>query len=316
MGVTQLVRIRALSLRDELGGAVRGGEQRGAPGALLERLKVIHETISYWLQPPGDDFQLRAAVTEADQVLKLWDEWLATGQLAPELADRPAKPQHERIAAPSVTIPVRFTDGEELRRFYLQDISRGGVFLRARQVLPVLSHVVFDITMPDGHEIKLNGRVVRVVRPEESGPDHPSGMGVEFLDLTQEVKDRIGAYVERLKRRSSVPPTAAVTRTAAASTSVPAHAEAAARTLDQEDDLALVRRLLWLVAEGSVLGRSAEEVFGLPADAPPARQREVFERTRTLLAPERPPPGLGEEETAAVDKILAELESLIEADSE
>ena len=125
------------------------------------------------------------------------------------LASGSEKRQHERVAPEGVTIRIRFTDASALEEYYLRDISRGGIFLRARKLKPLRSQLQVALAMPDGTELMLRGEVVHLVQPEEATPARPSGMGVQFLDLTPEILQKIGAYVLQLKAQPTQSPTKA-----------------------------------------------------------------------------------------------------------
>jgi uncharacterized protein (TIGR02266 family) len=321
----------------------------------------------------------------------------------------PDKRKDERVSAPGVAIRVRFTDANDLEQYFLRDISRGGIFLRAKNLKPLHSHLFVVLALPDGGEVKLKAEVVHVVTAEEAQPSRPAGMGVQFLDMTPEVKQRLAEYIDRLKGRAAegvnsapavessaqpAPPSAAAPAAAAPAPPparsprptpmvmpqrqpqptphdeiidarpgaeptgiglprAPARApvltpppimappaerpvpvspllldpeaaaaefdaspsqasDASAQAYEEENDVALLRRLCWLMAEGGLLGRPVKELFGVPAGAPAVLRREVYERMRKALAPERPPAYLGAEEARAIARALALLESLTE----
>jgi len=253
------------------------------------------------------------------------------------------KRQHERVAAGGAAIRVRFNDVSDLEQYFIRDISRGGIFLRAKNLKPLQSQLFVVLAMPDGGEVKLRAEVVHVVSPEESTPQRPSGMGVQFLDLTPETKQQIAEYVERLKARSSAagaaeghpdvgkenvvaqpqpPQSASASRAGpvaspperAAPRPEPAAAEPEGARESAEDERALLRRLCWLLAEGGVMGRPMPEVFGIGPPAPGVLREEVYERLRKALAPADPPRYLGAEEGRAVIRLLAVLESLTQGD--
>jgi Tfp pilus assembly protein PilZ len=213
------------------------------------------------------------------------------------------KRQHERVSPSGVAIRVKFKDVAHLEQYYLRDISRGGIFLRAKNLKLLHEHLFVVLQLPDGGEIKLRGEVVHVVTPEEANAQRPSGMGIQFLDLTAEVKQRLEDYVARLKNRRSAPTVAAVDDSAISGA-----------TYEEENDQALLRRLCWLLAEGSVMGRPGKEIFGISSGAPAELRREVYDRFRKALAPDKPPRFLGGEEARAISRLLAMLEAMTRQD--
>src|SRR5262249_31587200 len=89
-----------------------------------------------------------------------------------------------------VTINHEFASVEEFLSEYASDISRSGVFLRARKPLPVGTKVNLRFTLiaADLETIEGIGEVVRV---QES----PRGMGVVFVTLTKRSQDAIERLV-------------------------------------------------------------------------------------------------------------------------
>jgi uncharacterized protein (TIGR02266 family) len=96
------------------------------------------------------------------------------------------KRRHERHL-----INKEFESIEDFIAEYVSDISRGGVFIRSKQPLPVGTRVdlKFSVLLEDFQIIEGEGEVVRVV-------DHGdgTGMGVAFTELT----DASRALIERL----------------------------------------------------------------------------------------------------------------------
>lgn len=112
---------------------------------------------------------------------------------APEGVERRAE---ARVPARSV-VRLRFSDSQLYREFYTKDLSRGGVFVRARTPLPVGTEVELALTPPQGGEpIRLEGRVAHVVLPTDDS-DERAGMGIEFTGLTSEKRAEVARYVER-----------------------------------------------------------------------------------------------------------------------
>ncbi len=78
-------------------------------------------------------------------------------------------------AAKRVRRPVRLSS---------VDLSGGGAFVRADVLFEVGEMLMLEFQLPDGHQIRTQGRVVRVSR---GGPkERPAGMGIEFVDLRAE----------------------------------------------------------------------------------------------------------------------------------
>jgi type IV pilus assembly protein PilZ len=110
--------------------------------------------------------------------------------------------QSERLPTKEIAIRVKFADEQALRQFYLRDISQGGVFVRAKRLQDVGTPLTLLLSMPDGEEIRVTGKVAHRTLPEEATDTEPAGMGVEFIDLTEAKRKQIADYLDRLKRRS------------------------------------------------------------------------------------------------------------------
>jgi uncharacterized protein (TIGR02266 family) len=64
------------------------------------------------------------------------------------------------------------------------DLSGGGTFLRADVLFEVGEVLFVEFQLPDGHQVRTQGRVVRVSRG--GAKERPAGMGIEFVDLPAE----------------------------------------------------------------------------------------------------------------------------------
>ena len=87
---------------------------------------------------------------------------------------------------PRVTINKEFESFDAFISEYVTNISRTGVFVRAKQPLPVGTKVnlCFTVIMDDIETIEGVGEVVRV-------HDDPPGMGVTFTELSSYSKELI-----------------------------------------------------------------------------------------------------------------------------
>jgi len=85
------------------------------------------------------------------------------------------------------------------------NISRGGIFINTRNPLAVGTTVRLIISLPDtAFPFDLSGRVTRVNHPHNPS-NHVSGMGIEFLDVEDEKRERIERFVERLRKELPEP---------------------------------------------------------------------------------------------------------------
>ncbi len=80
------------------------------------------------------------------------------------------------------------------------NISRGGLFINTRKTLPVGTVVKLIIQLPGAaFPFDMVGRVTRVAEWSETTSAAP-GMGIEFTDVDGSKRDRIEAFVERLRQ--------------------------------------------------------------------------------------------------------------------
>ena len=93
--------------------------------------------------------------------------------------------QHTRV---DLEIVVSVSDAaQKVRRpirFASTDLSSGGAFLRADILFEVGETLVVEFRLPNGRQIKTQGRVVRVTRGGQK--NRSAGMGIEFVDLSAE----------------------------------------------------------------------------------------------------------------------------------
>jgi uncharacterized protein (TIGR02266 family) len=90
---------------------------------------------------------------------------------------------------PRITINKEFDSFDQFIDEYVTNVSRSGVFIKAKNPLPIGTHVDlrFSIIMDDIHTIEGVGEVVRV-------ETDPPGMGVVFKELS----DYSRALIEKL----------------------------------------------------------------------------------------------------------------------
>lgn len=101
--------------------------------------------------------------------------------------------QEERKHA-RVHINRQFRSMEHFIKSYAADVSRSGAFIRTDEVLPVGSRIEMKFTIVTTEIETLEG-VAEVVRVSHD----PSGMGIQFLELTDEsglLVDKLTAYAE------------------------------------------------------------------------------------------------------------------------
>jgi len=113
---------------------------------------------------------------------------------------------YPRQAAEHLRARVRFVDRKQLERCYIKDISRGGIFLKLSQPKPIDTPVQVTLELPGGREVRLSGVVVHCVTPEQAGPGKHPGVGVQFTDLTPEVRRVIEGVIADISSGQAVLP--------------------------------------------------------------------------------------------------------------
>ncbi|MBN2197544.1 MAG: TIGR02266 family protein [Polyangiaceae bacterium] len=85
---------------------------------------------------------------------------------------------------------------------YTKNISRGGTFIATDRPLPVGTEFVFALGVPTLAEpMRLSGKVMWTVLPEEASRANPAGMGIEFVYQNDEERREKEAVVEQLLTR-------------------------------------------------------------------------------------------------------------------
>ncbi len=102
----------------------------------------------------------------------------------------------DRRAETRRTINHEFRSVEEFIGEYVVNLSRGGVFIRSDEPLPVGTRVNlrFTVIFEDLEIIEGIGEVVRTVEP---GGEATSGMGVVFVELSQIGRDLVERILVR-----------------------------------------------------------------------------------------------------------------------
>jgi hypothetical protein len=77
-----------------------------------------------------------------------------------------------------------------------RDLSAGGVFVETADLLEVGDPVVLSFPQPDGKHVVVNGRV-RWVTPFGTVSDPTPGMGIEFVGVDAQKRERILAVLSR-----------------------------------------------------------------------------------------------------------------------
>lgn len=106
------------------------------------------------------------------------------------------KRKYSRVEA---KIKVTFKTVEDLKVEYTRNISTGGIFLKTNQLLDPNAEINLTLHLPDEMgKVLIKGKVIRLM--SMSHPEDESkqifGVGIRFLELDQNVKDKIERIID------------------------------------------------------------------------------------------------------------------------
>src|ERR1700712_5984487 len=96
-----------------------------------------------------------------------------------------------------VSLKVRFKSAtvDEFIEHYSKDVSRGGLYIKSSQPMPVGTLLKFQFQLKDESAlIRGVGRVVWTRIEEDAEADQPAGMGIKFIKMDNDSR----AMVERI----------------------------------------------------------------------------------------------------------------------
>ena len=98
----------------------------------------------------------------------------------------------------NIKIPVDYSAVDAFFSEFTTNINEGGMFVETENPAPIDSTVQMQIRLPDLRQpIKLGGRVAWI---SDGKGEAPPGMGIEFQDLTDQVRETINDLVRRLRQ--------------------------------------------------------------------------------------------------------------------
>ena len=97
-------------------------------------------------------------------------------------------------------ILIKYGKAEQFFTDYIQNISRGGIFVPTYNPLPEGTQLQISFSLPSwDHLIETEGIVVHSIRQTPSRGPLPSGMGIQFQALSKENLRLIDRYVNSLQ---------------------------------------------------------------------------------------------------------------------
>jgi type IV pilus assembly protein PilZ len=104
-----------------------------------------------------------------------------------------------RDARYQVDIPVDYETRDLFLGSRVTNISRGGLFIRTDNPLPVQTEVSLSLHLPqDEGVIQARGRVVWNYDVPRNSFHVVSGMGIKFIDLSSDQRSRIESSLKRM----------------------------------------------------------------------------------------------------------------------
>jgi type IV pilus assembly protein PilZ len=97
-----------------------------------------------------------------------------------------------------VAWPLDYQNGENFLYSYMTNISSMGLFVHSKSPLAVGTKIQLSFAPPNEELFILNGEVAWV-NPWREGSDNPNpGMGVRFVDLSDEQRERLVALIHTI----------------------------------------------------------------------------------------------------------------------
>ena len=94
-------------------------------------------------------------------------------------------------------ILIQYRSADAFFTDYIQNISRGGIFVPTHDPLPQDTHLEIAFALPDCDcLITTRGTVIHSVCQESNSHAGPSGMGIQFRALSEADQQLIDAYID------------------------------------------------------------------------------------------------------------------------
>lgn len=108
----------------------------------------------------------------------------------------PERRKHQRV---STEILIKYSNADRFFTDYIQNISRGGIFVPTHTPLPEGTRLSITFSLPHCEQsITTEGTVIRSLRADPENNVGPSGMGIQFGKLDEEAQKLIDAYVDSM----------------------------------------------------------------------------------------------------------------------
>jgi uncharacterized protein (TIGR02266 family) len=106
--------------------------------------------------------------------------------------------ERRRDTRVELKIPVDYSSVDDFFTEFTSNINEGGMFVEMEKPPELDTVVQLQFRLPGTTKpVKVLGRVAW---SREEGPDGPTGVGIEFHDLSAEIRDTINQVVRQLRR--------------------------------------------------------------------------------------------------------------------
>ena len=119
----------------------------------------------------------------------------------------PTKPRKAKRVNVALKVNLQYPDRETFAERFGQNLSKSGIFIRAKDPVPVGTRITFEYLLADDSRVLRGVGLVRWIRrPEESNePNDPPGMGIEFVDVDAETDQLITEIVSKYGEGARAP---------------------------------------------------------------------------------------------------------------
>ena len=117
-----------------------------------------------------------------------------------EKTETPPSPQRAPRLQHELMVGYRTAGSPVFSTHWAVNLSGGGMFINTSAPLPVNSLLELVISLPDAAApLELSGRVARV-SAAANAEQRTAGMGIEFVDVDDDKRERIERFVTRLRQ--------------------------------------------------------------------------------------------------------------------
>ena len=153
------------------------------------------------------------------------------------MADEPTENKKTQRVNVALKVTLTYADRDTFVERFAHNISRTGMFIRAKDPVPLGSRIRFDYLLSDHSRLMRGIGIVRWIRTldESQDPYSPPGMGIEFIDLDPATEVLINEIVSQHGEGARAPKSARSSRTLAFSENVNPAPQSSRPDLDSEE---------------------------------------------------------------------------------